>query len=116
MSGAAHIYRPGAVTPEIVALTAPPDRAFIDAAVGGQPERIIGFEYLYFDSVFHPCVAFRNRGARGEGQPLNTFIDNLWRRAVNARRGVKLSFLFGPVLVITGDDRFLRDCVEGFSP
>jgi hypothetical protein len=107
MSAEARIYRPGVVTPQIVALAFPPDRKFVESAVGGVAERVRGFECLLVDGSYRPCIALRNCKAKADGWALNSFLDNLWKKAVNSRHGTKLSFLYGPVVVVTGDDDFM---------
>jgi hypothetical protein len=113
MSGVMLIFQPDSTEPTAQTLTAPPDRAALQAAVGGDIEKVPWFNTINLGGSVRPCVAFCNEEGKQQGLPINDRATELWTEAQRGhaapdhRVPTIHDVLVGPVVVIIGDRELL---------
>lgn len=117
MHGIMLICRPQSADLETHTLSAPPDLAALQGAVGGYIEAIPGFEWIEHSGVWRRCVAFCNETGKLDAMPLNSQATRLWDAALKRRSpgsgglrgpsGELADILVGPIAIIYGDDELM---------
>lgn len=72
----------------------------LQAAVGGYIEIVPGFDVYEFEGEWRPCVAYCNEDGKIIGLPKNDTATALWLGSHDV--------LVGDVVILVGDDEFLR--------
>lgn len=115
MKGTALIYRPGKkVHPEVVEFSQQPTLEFLQGAVGGYIELVPHFDKIVHDGAEHRCRVLCNEHGKigADPLPLNYVATDLWNKALGGRlyqNGLALDVLVGPIVVLIGDEAFMRE-------
>jgi len=123
MKGLMLTYRPFQRQPEVVQLTREPPLGDIKARLNdGWLEAVPGFTSIEAVAGKPPqaCVAYCDEEGKLKGLEHNSMATVLWDRALRANghpglidtRGRVVDHLVGPVVVLTGDDEFMRSMQE----
>ena len=106
MFGVAMILRADTAKPEIHEFDGKvPSTAFHRKALGGEGEVIPHFRTVNRDGTIYSCIAFHQPG---EGER-NAMATTLLRKSFEWQgRKIKPLTLAGPVLVLYGDDEFMK--------
>jgi hypothetical protein len=96
-------YTPGEEAPTVTDFDKVPTLAELQAAVGGYIETVPFFDKVEVDGKAVPCIAFCNEEGKLQRLPVNDLATFLW-----AQLGMQSDFLVGPVCIIYGDEKLLR--------
>jgi hypothetical protein len=116
MRGSMVLFRPGGISnsPEVHSFDRAPTLDELQAAVGGDIEKVPGFGSIGYGGTVLDCVALCNEHGKLNRLPVNQSATIAWEEAVR-RRGKTLrnsdgeftKYLVGPVIVLFGDRAFM---------
>lgn len=118
MDGIALIFHPNTDTPETQRFTHWRDCTldYLQQAVGGYIELVPHFEtFDAGDARVVPCIVYSNEYGKINRLPINALATRMWNSALG-RAGLyndAEDYLSGPIVVILGDDEFLRGHSQG---
>lgn len=114
MKGTMLIYDVDATKPRRVEIEKPTLDA-LQKAVGGKIETVPYFDHIKIDGQKRECVAFCNEEGKLDQLPINKQATLIWEQVVSNvgmklrdRHGNFLDVLVGPIVVLYGDDEFMR--------
>lgn len=117
MKGYMLVLKPGQSKPHIRELTAEPPLEDIKAHLnGGWLETVTGFTSVMFEGQKLACVAFCDEEGKLKELEFNSLATIMWDKALRVQNhprlitynGRVLDRLVGPVVVLAGDDEFIR--------
>ena len=112
MRGSLLIFTPEQDKPALEELDAPPRGDRLHELVDGYIELVPRFDAIKVNGEWRRCVAYCNEHGKLNGLPFNVSATAFWLEAIaRNRRGDQpliADYLVGPVVVVMGDDDFMR--------
>lgn len=118
MRGKMIVIVPGALAKLVTELDKPPDLVTVQKAVGGYIEHVPYWQtYLDEDTGRRlPCIVYCNEHGKLDGMAYNPEATAQWLEACAADHGTRGTpggdHLRGPVVILTGDEEFMRAQTE----
>lgn len=116
MKGTMLIYEADATEPTLrVFIDSSPKLKELQAAVGGRIETVPYFDHIRVNGERREAVAFCNEEGKVKGLPVNRQATLIWAQVldnngmtIRDEHGDFLDMLVGPVIVLYGDEEFMR--------
>lgn len=113
MRATALLFKPGALEPETIELTARAELEWYQGKLGGWIEQVPRFDSIRVGEVVQRCVAFCDEEGKLKGLGYNRAATIAWHDAIPegliGPSGQIEDILVGPVLVIAGDAEFMEE-------
>jgi hypothetical protein len=114
VKGTALVFKPGVVAPEVTELDKQPTLEWLQSQVGGYIELVPGFDRVAYRGEWLPCRVLCNEHGKISDPPLplNYVATVRWNDALRGaliEDGKAKDVLVGPILVLIGDEEFMRE-------
>jgi hypothetical protein len=110
------IYNPNEKLAMIKPIASPPEVEDIRTILSGPLQLVPNFNNVLYGDKTQTCIAYVNENGKLTNAAFNQAATAEWERALNRQSqslrrndGVIVDYLVGPVVVLFGDDEFMKE-------
>jgi hypothetical protein len=94
-------------------LVSPPTLKELQHAVQGYIEKVPYFDRYLHETGMRDCLVYCNEDGKLKQMPVNTEATRLWRLSATGDENSQLGdILVGHIVILIGDDRFMKACLK----